>query len=86
MPARSQAAQTLAQRALMDTRCGARLAWRSGRRSRYKPEIVDIKLPQIPSGVPATLVAAPSGYRRRATGYDRGQCNYTRVPILPNTH
>jgi NodT family efflux transporter outer membrane factor (OMF) lipoprotein len=53
--ARSQAAQTLAQRALMEHAIAALLGVSASTFS-IKPEIVDIKLPQIPSGVPSTLV------------------------------
>ncbi|MGD0492327.1 MAG: efflux transporter outer membrane subunit [Steroidobacteraceae bacterium] len=53
--ARSQAAQTLAQRALMEHAIAALLGVSASTFS-IKPQIVDIKLPQIPSGVPATLL------------------------------
>jgi NodT family efflux transporter outer membrane factor (OMF) lipoprotein len=53
--ARSQASQTLAQRALMEHAIAALLGVSASTFS-IKPEIVDIKLPQIPSGVPATLL------------------------------
>jgi NodT family efflux transporter outer membrane factor (OMF) lipoprotein len=53
--ARSQAAQTLAQRALMEHAIAALLGISASTFS-IKPEIVDIKLPQIPSGVPSTLL------------------------------
>jgi NodT family efflux transporter outer membrane factor (OMF) lipoprotein len=53
--ARSQAAQTLAQRALMEHAIAALLGVSASTFS-IQPEIVDIKLPQIPSGVPATLL------------------------------
>src|SRR5450631_792735 len=53
--ARSQAAQTLAQRALMEHAIAALLGVSASTLS-IKPEIVDIKLPQIPTGVPATLL------------------------------
>jgi NodT family efflux transporter outer membrane factor (OMF) lipoprotein len=53
--ARSQAAQTLAQRALMEHAIAALLGVSASTFS-IKPEIVDIKLPQIPTGVPATLL------------------------------
>jgi NodT family efflux transporter outer membrane factor (OMF) lipoprotein len=53
--ARSQAAQTLAQRALMEHAIAALLGVSASTFS-IKPEIIDIKLPQIPSGVPATLL------------------------------
>ena len=53
--ARSQAAQTLAQRALMEHAIAALLGVSASTFS-IKPEIVTIKLPQIPSGVPSTLV------------------------------
>jgi NodT family efflux transporter outer membrane factor (OMF) lipoprotein len=53
--ARSQAAQTLAQRALMEHAVAALLGVSASTFS-IKPEIVDIKLPQIPTGVPATLL------------------------------
>ncbi len=53
--ARSQAAQTLAQRALMEHAIAALLGV-SASTFTLKPEIVHIALPQIPSGVPATLL------------------------------
>jgi NodT family efflux transporter outer membrane factor (OMF) lipoprotein len=53
--ARSQASQTLAQRALMEHAIAALLGVSASTFS-IKPEIIDIKLPQIPSGVPATLL------------------------------
>src|SRR6202049_5100024 len=64
---RSQAAQTLAQRALMEHAIAALLGVSASTFS-IKPEIVDIKLPQIPSGVPATLLQrrpAIAGAQRR---------------------
>ncbi len=53
--ARSQAAQTLAQRALMEHAIAALLGVSASAFS-IKPQIVAIALPQIPSGVPATLL------------------------------
>jgi NodT family efflux transporter outer membrane factor (OMF) lipoprotein len=53
--ARSQSAQTLAQRALMEHAIAALLGVSASTFS-IKAEIVDIKLPQIPTGVPATLL------------------------------
>jgi len=53
--ARSQAAQTLAQRALMEHAVAALLGVSASTFS-IKPEIVAIKLPQIPTGVPSTLL------------------------------
>jgi NodT family efflux transporter outer membrane factor (OMF) lipoprotein len=53
--ARAQAAQTLAQRALMEHAVAALLGVSASTFS-IKPAIVDIKLPQIPSGVPTTLL------------------------------
>jgi NodT family efflux transporter outer membrane factor (OMF) lipoprotein len=53
--ARSQAAQTLAQRALMEHAIAALLGVSASTFS-IKPEIVAIKLPQVPSGVPTTLL------------------------------
>jgi NodT family efflux transporter outer membrane factor (OMF) lipoprotein len=53
--ARSQAAQTLAQRALMEHAIAALLGV-SASTFTIKPQIVDITLPQIPSGIPATLL------------------------------
>jgi NodT family efflux transporter outer membrane factor (OMF) lipoprotein len=53
--ARSQAAQTSAQRALMEHAIGALLGVSASTFS-IKAQIVDIKLPQIPSGVPSTLL------------------------------
>ena len=52
---RSQASQTLAQRALMEHAIAALLGVSASTFS-IKPEIVDIPLPQIPSGVPSTLL------------------------------
>src|SRR3984885_3992702 len=51
----SQAAQTLAQRALMEHAIAALLGMSASTFS-INPEIVDIQLPQIPSGVPSTLL------------------------------
>ena len=53
--ARSQAAQVLAQRALVEHAIAALLGVSASTFS-IKPEIVDIKLPQIPTGIPATLL------------------------------
>src|SRR6201988_5388554 len=53
--ARSQAAQTLAQRALMEHAIAALLGVSASTFS-IKPGIVAIKLPQIPTGVPSTLL------------------------------
>ncbi|MDB6043116.1 MAG: transporter [Gammaproteobacteria bacterium] len=53
--ARSQAAQTLAQRALMEHAIAALLGVSASTFS-IKPEIVAIRLPQIPTGVPTTLL------------------------------
>jgi NodT family efflux transporter outer membrane factor (OMF) lipoprotein len=53
--ARSQAAQTLAQRALMEHAIAALLGVSASTFS-ITPQIVDIQLPQIPSGVPTTLL------------------------------
>jgi NodT family efflux transporter outer membrane factor (OMF) lipoprotein len=53
--ARSQAAQTLAQRALMEHAIAALLGVSASTFS-IKPQIVAIKLPQIPTGVPTTLL------------------------------
>jgi NodT family efflux transporter outer membrane factor (OMF) lipoprotein len=53
--ARSQAAQTLAQRALMEHAIAALLGVSASTFS-IKPQLVDITLPRIPSGVPATLL------------------------------
>ena len=53
--ARSQSAQTLAQRALMEHAIAALLGISASTFS-IEPEIVAITLPQIPSGVPATLL------------------------------
>jgi len=53
--ARSQAAQTLAQRALMEHAIAALLGVSASTFS-IKPEIVAINLPQIPIGVPSTLL------------------------------
>ncbi len=53
--ARSQAAQTLAQRALMEHAIAALLGVSASTFS-IKSEIVAVTLPQIPSGVPATLL------------------------------
>jgi NodT family efflux transporter outer membrane factor (OMF) lipoprotein len=53
--ARSQAAQTLAQRALMEHAIAALLGVSASMFS-IKPEIVAIDIPQIPTGVPTTLL------------------------------
>jgi NodT family efflux transporter outer membrane factor (OMF) lipoprotein len=53
--ARSQEAQTLAQRALMEHAIAALLGVSASTFS-VKPEIVAIELPRIPSGVPSTLL------------------------------
>ena len=53
--ARSQAAQTLAQRALMEHAIAALLGVSASTFS-INPQIVAIKLPQVPSGVPSTLL------------------------------
>jgi NodT family efflux transporter outer membrane factor (OMF) lipoprotein len=53
--ASSQAAQTLAQRALMEHAIAALLGVSASTFS-IKPEIIAIKLPQIPTGVPTTLL------------------------------
>jgi NodT family efflux transporter outer membrane factor (OMF) lipoprotein len=53
--ARSQAAQILAQRALMEHAIAALLGISASTFS-ITPAIVDIKLPQIPAGVPTTLL------------------------------
>src|SRR3984885_1286028 len=53
--ARSQAAQTLAQRALMEHAIAALLGVSASTFS-IKPQIVAISLPQIPTGVPTTLL------------------------------
>jgi NodT family efflux transporter outer membrane factor (OMF) lipoprotein len=53
--ARSQAAQTFAQRALMEHAIAALLGV-SASTFAIKPQIVAIALPQIPTGVPATLL------------------------------
>ena len=53
--ARSQAAQTLAQRALMEHAIAALLGVSASTFS-IAPAIVPIKLPEIPAGVPATLL------------------------------
>jgi NodT family efflux transporter outer membrane factor (OMF) lipoprotein len=52
---RSQAAQTLAQRALMEHAIAALLGVSAATFS-IKPEIININLPQVPSGVPSTLL------------------------------
>jgi len=53
--ARSQAAQTLGQRALIEHAIAALLGVSASTFS-IKPDIVAIKLPQIPSGIPTTLL------------------------------
>ena len=53
--ARSQSAQTLAQRAMMEHAIAALIGVSASTFS-IPPAIVDIKLPGIPSGVPATLL------------------------------
>jgi NodT family efflux transporter outer membrane factor (OMF) lipoprotein len=52
---RSQASQTLAQRALMEHAIAALLGVSASTFS-IQPAIVDIPLPQVPSGVPSTLL------------------------------
>jgi NodT family efflux transporter outer membrane factor (OMF) lipoprotein len=52
---RSQASQTLAQRALMEHAIAALLGVSASTFS-IKPEVIDINLPQVPSGVPSTLL------------------------------
>src|ERR1700684_587912 len=59
--ARSQSAQTLAQRALMEHAIAALLGVSASTFS-IKPQIVAITLPQIPSGVPSHLPARPPGH------------------------
>ncbi|HEY0341394.1 MAG TPA: efflux transporter outer membrane subunit, partial [Steroidobacteraceae bacterium] len=53
--ARSQAAQTLAQRALMEHAIAALLGVSASTFS-IEPKVVDVELPHIPSGIPATLL------------------------------
>jgi NodT family efflux transporter outer membrane factor (OMF) lipoprotein len=53
--ARSQAAQTLAKRALMEHAIAALLGVSASTFS-ISPQIVDVQLPQIPSGVPTNLL------------------------------
>src|SRR6202166_3183624 len=53
--ARSQAAQTFAQRALMEHAIAALLGVSASTFS-IKPQIVDIKIPQIPTGIPCSLL------------------------------
>jgi NodT family efflux transporter outer membrane factor (OMF) lipoprotein len=53
--ARSQAAQTLAQRAVMEHAIAALLGLSASKFS-IEPAIVDVKIPQIPSGMPGTLL------------------------------
>ena len=53
--ARSQAAQVLAQRALMEHAIAALLGVSASNFS-VKPAIVDIKLPQVPAGIPSSLL------------------------------
>jgi NodT family efflux transporter outer membrane factor (OMF) lipoprotein len=65
--ARAQAAQILAQRALMEHAVAALLGV-SASNFAIKPALVDIKLPQIPVGVPTTLLERRpdiSGAQRR---------------------
>jgi NodT family efflux transporter outer membrane factor (OMF) lipoprotein len=53
--ARSQVEQTLAQRALMEHAIAALLGVSASTFS-IKPQLIDLKIPQIPTGVPSTLV------------------------------
>jgi NodT family efflux transporter outer membrane factor (OMF) lipoprotein len=53
--ARSQAAQTLAQRALMEHAIAALLGVSASTFS-IEPKIVDIRIPPIPTGIPSTLL------------------------------
>jgi NodT family efflux transporter outer membrane factor (OMF) lipoprotein len=53
--ARSQVAQTLAQRALMEHAIAALLGLPASTFS-IKPDLMDIPLPRIPTGIPATLL------------------------------
>jgi NodT family efflux transporter outer membrane factor (OMF) lipoprotein len=53
--ARSQVAQTLAQRALMEHAIAALLGVSASTFS-IEPAVIDIKLPQVPSGIPGTLL------------------------------
>jgi NodT family efflux transporter outer membrane factor (OMF) lipoprotein len=53
--ARSQAAQTLAQRAVMEHAIAALLGLSASKFS-IEPAVVDVKIPQIPSGMPGSLL------------------------------
>ena len=73
--ARSQAAQTLAQRALLEHAIAALLGVSASTFS-IKPQIVVLTLPRIPTGVPSDLLQRRPGYRSRAAAHDRGECKY----------
>ena len=84
--ARSQAAQTLAQRALMEHAIAALLGVSASTFS-IKPAIVAITLPQIPSGVPATLLErrpdiAAAQRRMMAANADIGVARAAYFPTL----
>jgi NodT family efflux transporter outer membrane factor (OMF) lipoprotein len=84
--ARSQAAQTLAQRALMEHAIAALLGVSASTFS-IKPAIVAITLPRIPSGVPATLLErrpdiAAAQRRMMAANADIGVARAAYFPTL----
>jgi NodT family efflux transporter outer membrane factor (OMF) lipoprotein len=84
--ASSQAAQTLAQRALMEHAIAALLGVSASTFS-IKPEIVAINLPQIPTGVPTTLLQrrpdiAAAQRRMMATNANIGVARAAYFPTL----